>query len=429
MLSPKRFPLPVSPFRPLMLSQPDETAIANIANDFLVATLVDYEMLHIRDGGVMNPSRWKPVKRFENLTAYRERNNGRKTSNVNAAATDPHPRLVWRGVLDGKLDDVMYGVVNQTEDAAKIKGSYVKNNVVDEKVLATIVQATPSEPFRGLQIKWAAIDSGPGAVKHLVRMRDFVYMEATGISRNSAGERVGFHLIHSISIPEVHQLLEYNLVRGSVSHFHLFREKGPRTVELYSKSSTNLLGNVPAPVEMYAACKTMASIERLVECARLKKLSWIYQLVSKSLPVSKKFTRDRSSCRLCQRDLHGENSLRGRTKHCRICLSSICSKCSVSKKLSFVNTLTGRLQQRKMRFCTECTSRAIHSSARQIQLDEIAQTAWMTDFAASHSTWSLSSSESSRDSFQGADGVWTDSVIETPSLSSSRSSRDSFRGI
>lgn len=64
---------------------------------------------------------------------------------------------------------------------------------------------------------------GPG-LKRLVRLRDFVFLEATGVTLRSSGERVGYHLIHSISIPPLRPLYEHNLVRGSISLLHLFRE-------------------------------------------------------------------------------------------------------------------------------------------------------------------------------------------------------------
>ncbi|KAJ8558796.1 hypothetical protein ON010_g8652 [Phytophthora cinnamomi] len=118
----KRFPLSASPFAPLRISQPDETAVTNIANDLLVSTFVDYEMLHLREGGVVNPARWKAVKRFDNLVGYQERKHRRKLSGVDMDA-DRCPRLVWRGTLEGSLSDIMYGVINQSDGDAQAKAA------------------------------------------------------------------------------------------------------------------------------------------------------------------------------------------------------------------------------------------------------------------------------------------------------------------
>ncbi|GMF10838.1 unnamed protein product [Phytophthora lilii] len=251
--SSKRFPLPVSPFAPLRLSQPDENAIANIANDLVVTTLVDYEMLQLREGGIMNPPRWKVVKRFDNLVGYQDRRHRRRMSDVD---DDRCPRLVWRGTLEGSLSDIMYGAINQTDGEAQTKAAYVRSNIVDSNVLASLVKATPSDPFKGLQVKWMVFASGPG-LQRLVRMREFVFLEATGVVRRPSGESVGYQLIDSISIPELRPLSEHNLVRGSISLLHLFRETIPDTVEVYSKASLDLMVSMPTRLAMYAACKTM----------------------------------------------------------------------------------------------------------------------------------------------------------------------------
>ncbi|KAE9307586.1 hypothetical protein PF008_g21195 [Phytophthora fragariae] len=123
----KRFPLSASPFAPLRLSQPDETAIVSIANDLLVSTLMDYEMLYLREGGVMNPARWKAVKRFDNLVGYQGRKCRRKRSDVDVDA-DRCPRLVWRGTLDCSLSDIMYGATNQSDADAQAKAAVDKTS-------------------------------------------------------------------------------------------------------------------------------------------------------------------------------------------------------------------------------------------------------------------------------------------------------------
>ncbi|KAG6592702.1 uncharacterized protein IUM83_16084 [Phytophthora cinnamomi] len=426
----KRFPLSASPFAPLRISQPDETAVTNIANDLLVSTFVDYEMLHLREGGVVNPARWKAVKRFDNLVGYQERKHRRKLSGVDMDA-DRCPRLVWRGTLEGSLSDIMYGVINQSDGDAQAKAAYVRSNIVDSKVLASVLTATPSQPFKGLQIKWMVSASGPG-LKRLVRLRDFVFLEATGVTQRPSGERVGYQLIHSISIPSLRSLPEYNLVRGRISLFHLFRENSASTVEVYSKTSLDLMGSMPSRLAIYAACKTMEVMERLPVCSQMKKLAWMLRTTSRPRSPSAKLSHDYSYCRLCQKDLHGEHSLRSRLRHCRICSASVCSTCCRSKTLRFVDPSTGRLDKRSVRFCIECINRASRCSGMQVQTDELTQANWANTFTNARSTLSLSSSEGSRDSFRGAEDAWSDSFVNaysTLSISSSETSRDSFQGL
>ncbi|GMF30735.1 unnamed protein product [Phytophthora fragariaefolia] len=300
-VSSKQFPLHASPFPPLGLYQPDETAIANIANDLLVTTLVDYEMLHLREGGVMNPARWKVVKHFDNIVGYQERVHQRKLSDDDVDV-DQCPRLVWHGTLDGNLSDIMYGVINQSDEEAQAKATYVRSNIVDSKVLASIATATPTDPFKGVQVKWMVSASGP---KRLVRLRDFVFLEATGVTQHSSGEHMGYYLTHSISIPSLPPLHEYNLVRGNISFLHLFREKTSNSVEVYSKASLDLMGNMPSRLATYAACKTMEAMERIPVCSEMKKLAWMVRSTSeRSFPMAK-LSYDSSSCQLCQKDFTG----------------------------------------------------------------------------------------------------------------------------
>ncbi|KAE8888541.1 hypothetical protein PF005_g5342 [Phytophthora fragariae] len=136
----KRFPLSASPFAPLRLSQPDETAIVSIANDLLVSTLMDYEMLYLREGGVMNPARWKAVKRFDNLVGYQGRKCRRKRSDVDVDA-DRCPRLVWRGTLDCSLSDIMYGATNQSDADAQAKAAYVRSNIVRRVIVRQLCRS------------------------------------------------------------------------------------------------------------------------------------------------------------------------------------------------------------------------------------------------------------------------------------------------
>jgi hypothetical protein len=306
----------------------------------------------------------------------------------------------------------------------------MRSNVVDSTVLATLVTATPSDPFKGLQIKWMVSASGPG-LKRLVRLRDFVYVEATGVTRRASGESVGYHLINSIAIPSIRPLSEYSLVRGNISLLHLFREKTQDTVELYTKVSLDLMGTMPARLALYAAFKTMQTIERLPLCSQQKKLAWMLRASMRARPRSAKLSYDASSCRLCQKNLHGERSLRNRLRHCRICSASACSKCCHSTALRVVDPHTRALVKKKVRVCTACISKAGHASGTQVQLDELARGTWTADFPDTRSTFSLSSSESSQDSFQGAEEAWSDTYVETHStfsISSSDTSRDSFRG-
>ncbi|OWZ08440.1 hypothetical protein PHMEG_00019023 [Phytophthora megakarya] len=82
----------------------------------------------------------------------------------------PHaklPALLMVGPLPGSLDENMFGIVNPTIEAMRIKSSYLKDFSA-AAVLATIVEPTVDEPFRSVVVKWMEIDI-PGSSFGIVR--------------------------------------------------------------------------------------------------------------------------------------------------------------------------------------------------------------------------------------------------------------------
>ncbi|CEG38854.1 START-like domain [Plasmopara halstedii] len=127
------------------------------------------------------------------------------------------------GPLPGTLDENMFGLVSPTIESMRIKSSYL-NDFNAAAVLATIIEPTVNDPFRAVVIKWMEIDI-PLASIGIVRNRDYVYIESTGLLHLQNGERVGYHLLHSVTFPEVHELP--NRVRGNMSFCGIFHQEGP----------------------------------------------------------------------------------------------------------------------------------------------------------------------------------------------------------
>ncbi|EEY63210.1 uncharacterized protein PITG_15436 [Phytophthora infestans T30-4] len=107
----------------------------------------------------------------------------------------------------------MFGLVNPTLEAMRIKASYL-NDFSAAAVLATVVEPTVDEPFLSTVVKWMEIDI-PGASIGAVRNRDYVYVESTGLTSLRNGDRVGFHLMHSVNFPQTHELP--SRVRGNIT--------------------------------------------------------------------------------------------------------------------------------------------------------------------------------------------------------------------
>ncbi|KAF1779559.1 hypothetical protein GQ600_3618 [Phytophthora cactorum] len=107
------------------------------------------------------------------------------------------PTLLQVGTIEGTLNDVMYGLASFDAVGTLIKSSYTAEEVVDAETLYELQGPTPEEPFRFLGIKWV-VKSTSSSVKAFVWPRDLTFIAATGILNRQGGERVGYHLMHSV---------------------------------------------------------------------------------------------------------------------------------------------------------------------------------------------------------------------------------------
>lgn len=110
------------------------------------------------------------------------------------------PSILVLGAIEGQLDDTMYGFMCPTLDQMRVKTSYIKDGLVRGSVLATLVSPTIEDPFTSVAVKW--MEQGqPAHARAVVKNRDYVYLEATGVEFLRNGERVGYQVVHSIQFP------------------------------------------------------------------------------------------------------------------------------------------------------------------------------------------------------------------------------------
>lgn len=471
-----KFPLPVRPFpTPLSLSERDHTSLATLAEGLVNETVLEFDQLLRDHGGVPDHKQWKPVKQRQNVTVYAERASSSASSSNNAfggtmiggrmrrarsrvdmsefsqsqasqhtrsrffggsggfsgsrsdddgtlAETKRPQQLLWHGALDAQLDDVMYGIVNQSEPMAQIKSSYVDDNVVDSAILAAVKSADADDPFRGLHLRWAV----SGKSGRVMRHRDFVFLEATGMTTMNptgavgASEKVGYHIIHSLDVRGVPALDDFKIVRGKLALYQVFRQKVNGTVEVFAKVLVDLAGDAPQSVATSVAIEKVSTLFQIVECAQQRKLNWmLYRahadvITAASIRTTSNANGDSDDnndgdwCSVCSKSLkkpalfqhlqHRTNMLMKKNKKqkklqgCCICSASMCSRCSVPYKLSFFveqsrSALPNqqpssqavaklgkelRVTQVALECCTRCAHAASQLSARQVATAELA---------------------------------------------------------
>ncbi|KAG7390606.1 hypothetical protein PHYBOEH_006966 [Phytophthora boehmeriae] len=258
-----RFPLQEAVFPPLQLLTKTQEKYVKTAQTQLSRALHDYDRYHKWQSSrppslryQLHPAMWKPVKTCEQLTVYRRvpvddavvtapkgtrrraRSRTLEAARMDAAqgqdsvSSAPKestadywpwvpnrgsvptingdwtmPTLLQVGTIEGTLEEVMYGSVTFTAADTLIKATYTSSEIVDAETLYEIQGPTNDEPFRFLGLKWAVKATSP-AVKAFVWPRDLIYLEATGILDRQGGERVGYHLMHSLELGKGFDALE-----------------------------------------------------------------------------------------------------------------------------------------------------------------------------------------------------------------------------
>ncbi|GMF13517.1 unnamed protein product [Phytophthora lilii] len=331
----------INPFGEIPITAEDRAKLVKIADDLVLAKFEEYEE-HLNNQKRVDLTRWKKLTNSGTTTSYLERKNSNPGSKL--------PALLMVGPLPGTLDENMFGLVSPTLEAMRIKSSYL-NDFSAAAVLATIVEPTKEDPFRSVIVKWMEIDI-PGASIGLVRNRDYVYVESTGILHLHNGERVGYHLFHSVNFPQAHDLP--NRVRGNMSFCGIFHQEGPDRTDCRGTGIMDPGGDmirVMAVMGMVQA--TMAGL-KYSYCGQMKKLAWLLeqkhdQAKERGAPVAER------TCVTCSKQIKS-SMLSGFGKSnitCKLCFGALCGTCKIPKKLSFI-TPDLELAQRKVNFCVKC---------------------------------------------------------------------------
>ncbi|KAG1688412.1 hypothetical protein DVH05_003718 [Phytophthora capsici] len=276
----------------------------------------------------------------------------------------------------------MFGVVNPTLEVMRIKASYV-DDLSGAAVLANVEEPTMDEPFKSLVVKWMELDI-PLHTTNLVKNRDYIYAEATDIIELPTGERVGYHLLHSINFPQTHELP--HRIRGNLSICGFFRQIAPDTTEIFVTGIMDPAGGLVRHLVIPNMATTFLSTLKYTHCGQMKKLAWMLEKrykESRLLGTPNK----KVQCVTCRAAITGRKlGDFGKTDAtCKLCFSYVCHSCKIHKKISFV-TPDMLLVKRKVTFCGLCLSEANKSDA-----SEAARAQILENYPTNHHTSSATS--------------------------------------
>ncbi|GMF42443.1 unnamed protein product [Phytophthora fragariaefolia] len=378
-----RFPTAISPFPPLVMADNERDRLEYLAHRLVHKALTDYDA-HRRAGGNVDAQNWKLVRKVDQLAMYKrvETTSLYQSADTRQPATPVRPpaestsiidnsimrsrtrqkmpMLLQVGTIQGTLHEVMYGTIAVDGPTMMLKTAYTEDTLLDGETLCQLRGPSAAHPFRFLGVKWAVKSTPHAALAPIVRPRDLVYIEATGIlTREESNERVGYHLMHSVSVPGYGPLDDRKIVRAQVSSCILYTETpdSPGVVDVFMKARFDPNGNVSESVAAQSAALAFMYGAKVNVCAQNKKLSWLLrsspdsqgQQPSRSMSM----TRQRS-CPICVKSF---NMFKG-TAECEMCSTVICHRCSVKKKLGFAKTGSKKVILHPVAFCTSCLTHA-----------------------------------------------------------------------
>ncbi|KAJ8542610.1 hypothetical protein ON010_g12200 [Phytophthora cinnamomi] len=238
-----KFPLPRNIFPAVNLPPQEAEALENYATNVVRETRDYYHNFLTTRHGQVDPSEWKKLKQQDSFA-----------------------------LLDGTVEDCMLGLRTPTSQSMQLKSAMVEDGYVDWAVLGQLVKPSPSQPFHEVAVKWA-VKAHPFLVGTVMRVRDIVYVETTGFTTitglDGIKQPLGYHLKHSVDLPGVHELTEFNIVRARLSYCYLYRQRSERVVDVFLRGFVCAMGEAPELLVVSTVTEIVMSIPKNLECARL----------------------------------------------------------------------------------------------------------------------------------------------------------------
>lgn len=321
-----KFPLAANVFPVIQLTPAQCAEFAHAADTVVADAIAEYDTFRCQHRRKLSMQQWKLLKKRGNVTVYSERfvrpepphtpatpvstgsseshavhagehttasrsthsSVGSSHSSGHFSGHDPEhhplPRLLALGSVPGTIEDMVYGMSAPTPAHTMIKAAYTKDEVLDAKVLYEITRPSLDDPLRFLGLKWL-IKGHSSAIGALVRLRDIVYIESSGIKTQADGSRIGYFVLHSVDVPECRPLDELSIVRGRTSSCFLFTQQDDR-VDVFMTSYVELNGHVTDAIAVRTAANSLLGVARAGECAHSRKMGWAVTKRLRYAPLS-----------------------------------------------------------------------------------------------------------------------------------------------
>ncbi|CAI5719316.1 unnamed protein product [Peronospora effusa] len=380
----------IGPLPPLILSVEEADQLEHLAHSVMKQTLTDY--LHFREVRKRRllDEQWKEVRRHENLVAFKERDSWRQqhqTLSTPDGRLEPVisktsvPTVLVLGSLQGTLDDEMYGMHIDSDNAAKLRSSYIHDQVHDFRLLTRIRGATKDDPFRFCGVTWA--DLGHTGYGPFAKKRDCCVVMSMGVTTTGRKERIGYYVVHSVGVTlngpmgrstqlglESSTNTTCNYIRAKSSMCWLKCELPNGNVELYMQGFFAPMGSIPEFAAVNAALTAAFGLAQTSDTAYSKKIRWM-------LHDSVRSTRRRLVSLSAENCVGRCKPYFGVTKKrklgcCFICRALVCSSCRTIRKVTMDVAADSVVQQTRCCICLLCMAYAKQISAEVFAVREMA---------------------------------------------------------
>ncbi|CAI5728217.1 unnamed protein product [Peronospora destructor] len=376
------------PLPPLVLSVKEADQLEHLADSVITQTLTDY--LHFREVRKRRllDEQWKEVRRHDNLVAFKERDSWRQQHQTLCTPDGRQepvicktsvPTLLVLGSLQGTLDDEMYGMHIDSDNAARLRSSYIHDQVNDFRLLTRIRGATKDDPFRFCGVTWA--DLGHTGYGPFAKKRDYCVVMSMGVTTTAREERVGYYVVHSVGVSSNGPMgrstqlgsstnTTCKFIRAKSSMCWLKCELPNGSVELYVQGFFAPMGSIPEFAVVNAALNAAFGLAQTSDTAYSKKIRWM-------LHDSVRSTRRRlvsSSAEDClgRCKTHFGVTKKRKLGCCFICRASVCSSCRTIRKVTVDVAADSVVQQTRCCICLLCMAYAKQISAEVFVAREMA---------------------------------------------------------
>ncbi|KAE9312167.1 hypothetical protein PF008_g20027 [Phytophthora fragariae] len=440
----------VTPFAAVHVTPDQARRYERQARQLLDDTIREFDTHVAACGSGKNPLhnkwQWKPLKTQEGLNVYKERQpthpelnplagRSTKTSSIGSAsgcsttsATDRVARptkalamaaytpematatssaavpgsssvasAVITGRLDGSLTDVMYGLLATDSPELQLRLRYMADSeLLDTAMMSHVQPPTAANPFQFIGLQWLLRGETIRAKSSSRGPRDFVVLVASGVVQHKVPgtlepQEIGYYLCQSAELPECGELSKQGFTRGWLSTCSLFipAQGGAAQVDVFSRGFVDFKGKM----QDYQATNMittllLAGVTEAATCGQSKKLGWLLNFKGAAAEFRRAQPESKASsgrCGICDRRFGILHSVAS----CSLCRVKICSRCRVSRDVSFVKRRdvvasttqsrswdeghhsTGQVRCLNVILCKNCKMNAGHLDARVVARREI----------------------------------------------------------